>query len=338
MMLMFNICMAILLALYLFAGAKTGFLYNLLNVYLIGKCLLEVVLLIYRIFKGQLAIASIQASVSALGNYYWIQLIVQVLFFSLIAVYVVKVLPIDAFSVKQYQFFYWLTIGLALAIIVLTSLPTKQFIWPQTIVMTVFIMYLLKEFIGFYSAPKEPTVTLLNPFKQPAYIVHGGGSLLFNHHYHIKEQQWALDMVLLGKDHSAMTDAKLTQYPCYGANLYAPVSGEVAIVVDHLPDVEIGNTDLDNLVGNHVVIKKSDEQFIMLAHLKSGSSPLSVGQQVTAGETVLGQCGNSGNTTEPHLHMQVQNKPKFEHVTKTFPIAFKNQEAITLGRAKMLIK
>ena len=48
----------------------------------------------------------------------------------------------------------------------------------------------------------------------------------------------------------------------------------------------------------------------MLAHLRQGSVAVGQGQQVAAGDT-LGRCGNSGNTSEPHLHFHLQDSPVF---------------------------
>src|SRR3546814_1333444 len=51
-------------------------------------------------------------------------------------------------------------------------------------------------------------------------------------------------------------------------------------------------------------------EYAMLAHLRRGSVAVEAGQQVAAGDE-LGRCGNSGNTSEPHLHLHLQDAPKF---------------------------
>ena len=66
----------------------------------------------------------------------------------------------------------------------------------------------------------------------------------------------------------------------------------------------------------------------MFAHLRQGSAPVAEGDRVVAGE-VIGRLGNSGNTTEPHLHLQVQDSPDFpteffDTSIETFPIQFTN--------------
>lgn len=57
------------------------------------------------------------------------------------------------------------------------------------------------------------------------------------------------------------------------------------------------------LAGNHVIIRAGDGVLVALCHLREGSVTVEDGQTVDAGQMV-GQCGNTGNSTEPHLHVQ----------------------------------
>lgn len=59
------------------------------------------------------------------------------------------------------------------------------------------------------------------------------------------------------------------------------------------------------IAGNHVVIRVG-EAMVLLAHLRRGSVRVRVGQEIAVGEQ-LGECGNSGNSTEPHVHVQVSD-------------------------------
>jgi murein DD-endopeptidase MepM/ murein hydrolase activator NlpD len=68
--------------------------------------------------------------------------------------------------------------------------------------------------------------------------------------------------------------------------------------------------DANNPPGNHVFIDLGNDEFALLAHLKKGSIPVSHGDLVNAGD-VIGLCGNSGNTSEPHLHFHIQDQPGF---------------------------
>lgn len=61
------------------------------------------------------------------------------------------------------------------------------------------------------------------------------------------------------------------------------------------------------MAGNHVVIATAGEsRFVVLAHLRAGSLGVVVGQDVVAGQQVA-ECGNSGNSTQPHVHLQVMD-------------------------------
>lgn len=61
------------------------------------------------------------------------------------------------------------------------------------------------------------------------------------------------------------------------------------------------------IAGNHIVVTDADRLHVALVHLKKGSIRVSRGQSVNLGELVA-DCGNSGNSTEPHVHMQVMDR------------------------------
>ena len=63
------------------------------------------------------------------------------------------------------------------------------------------------------------------------------------------------------------------------------------------------------LLGNHVVLDVGDGNYAVLAHLKRGSIKVKEGQAVRAGQQ-LAECGNSGNSSEPHVHFQVMDTPR----------------------------
>jgi hypothetical protein len=61
------------------------------------------------------------------------------------------------------------------------------------------------------------------------------------------------------------------------------------------------------LAGNHVILRLEGQHgYVVLAHLRSGSPQVDVGARVVAGEQ-LATCGNSGNSTQPHVHVQVMD-------------------------------
>ncbi len=74
------------------------------------------------------------------------------------------------------------------------------------------------------------------------------------------------------------------------------------------------------LAGNHVLIDHSGV-VVALCHLRQGSLQVRLGQQVRAGDP-LGRCGNSGNSTEPHVHIQAIDNLNIEHANAV-PLTFR---------------
>ncbi|MGY1845800.1 M23 family metallopeptidase [Blastococcus sp. SYSU DS1021] len=75
------------------------------------------------------------------------------------------------------------------------------------------------------------------------------------------------------------------------------------------------------VAGNHVVIElPASGRFVALAHLRSGSLRVSVGDAVHPGQHLAG-CGNSGNSTQPHLHLQAMDSADLT-VARGLPVAF----------------
>ncbi|MFI6965129.1 M23 family metallopeptidase [Streptomyces sp. NPDC050255] len=65
------------------------------------------------------------------------------------------------------------------------------------------------------------------------------------------------------------------------------------------------------IVGNHLVLDLGDGTYAMYAHLRRGSLRVHVGEEVRAGQ-MLAECGNSGNSTEPHVHFQLMDDPDLD--------------------------
>ena len=57
---------------------------------------------------------------------------------------------------------------------------------------------------------------------------------------------------------------------------------------------------------NTVILKTTNNEYLFFAHFKQNSIKVKKGQKIKQGET-LGLCGNSGNSSEPHLHFHIQN-------------------------------
>lgn len=97
-------------------------------------------------------------------------------------------------------------------------------------------------------------------------------------------------------------------YRAYDAPVLAVADGTVTAVVSDMkeatPQVILPDLTFPQLGGNYVIIDIGDGNFAFYAHMIPGSASVKVGDKVTRGE-VIGRLGNSGNTSEAHLHFQV---------------------------------
>ncbi len=127
-------------------------------------------------------------------------------------------------------------------------------------------------------------------------------------------QRFAIDFVQLREDGRTFTgDQKDNKnYRCYGAEALAVADGVVVAVKDGIPENIPGANSravpitLETVGGNHVILDLDHGRFAFYAHLQPGSIRLKLGDKVGRGQ-VLGLVGNSGNSTEPHLHFHISN-------------------------------
>ncbi|OLY94613.1 Protein of unknown function [Cnuella takakiae] len=146
------------------------------------------------------------------------------------------------------------------------------------------------------------------PFKEEWTVVWGGDTKEQNYHVESPAQQHAFDLVIkdsAGKSHRNK-GASNADYYAFGKPLYAPADGEVVQVVDGIPDNTPGTLNPIYVPGNTVIIKTAREEYLFFAHFQQHTIKVRQGQKVKA-EQLLGLCGNSGNSSEPHLHFHVQN-------------------------------
>lgn len=157
-------------------------------------------------------------------------------------------------------------------------------------------------------APAE-SVALSFPLRQGvAFVGQGGANPLLNYHNTNRSQAYALDILALnpaGLHAWGLAPADPAQYEIWSHEVGAPCDGTVAESRDGLADQRPPTTDTSNPAGNHVVIRcegASPAVDVLLAHLQNGSVTVTEGERVEAGQ-VVGQVGNTGNTSEPHLHV-----------------------------------
>ncbi|HET7843134.1 MAG TPA: M23 family metallopeptidase [Xanthomonadales bacterium] len=148
------------------------------------------------------------------------------------------------------------------------------------------------------------------PFDGEWMVGNGGRNVEQNLHAVQAQQRFALDLMIArnGTTHAGKGE-KLEEYYCWGTPILAPADGVVVATVADQRDNAVGERGGTSPAGNHVIIDLGNDEYAVLAHLQAGSVLVKPGQAVKSGDA-LGKCGNSGNTTEPHLHFHLQDSPK----------------------------
>jgi hypothetical protein len=173
------------------------------------------------------------------------------------------------------------------------------------------------------------------PFNGQWLIYNGGYSEDTSHSWGVLTQRYAFDFVMADKDYRRHEGKgnRLRQYHCYDQPIIAAADGEVISVVDKInpaPLVGYGVADFlcRHFAGNHVIIKHAEGEYGFYAHLVKGTIPVKPGEQVKQGQ-VIGHCGHTGMSSEPHLHFHLQDKDDL-FTAMGLPIKF-NGQAIERG-------
>ena len=174
---------------------------------------------------------------------------------------------------------------------------------------------------GLRIAPPQPQKTkntsrnqtkLALPFKGEWFVFWGGETVKQNYHQDAPNQRFAFDILKIGADgKSHKGDGKTNEdYYAFGQEILAPADGVATYVVDGVQDNVPGEMNRMFVPGNLVIIKHAEGEYSLFAHFKQNSIRIKVGDKITKGQTI-GLCGNSGNSSEAHLHYQFQNTPFF---------------------------
>ncbi len=169
-----------------------------------------------------------------------------------------------------------------------------------------------------------------------------------SHGTHLLASTYAIDFVGVDERHRTadrrdwrtfLATEPVERYVGFGRSILAPADGVVARTHDGEPDHDGRRSQLallpyalgqaarlragvEAIAGNHVVLALRDrEDFVAMVHLRRGSLRVSVGDEVMAGQA-LAQCGNSGNSTQPHVHVQVADGPDMT-TAQGLPMSFR---------------
>lgn len=178
----------------------------------------------------------------------------------------------------------------------------------------------------------------------------GVGPTFHSPHRWALPEEFAFDIAKIGA--SGLTyegdGTKFANYFVYGASVMAAADGKVVAVekqenedasalrrpgepqdayVERLKGAQAARfaRGASAIAGNYVLIDHGRGEYALYAHLKPGSVLVKAGDVVSAGR-IVGKVGSSGNSTEPHLHFQVCDKPEVMNCAG-LPVKFVNVEA-----------
>ncbi len=185
------------------------------------------------------------------------------------------------------------------------------------------------------SLPPDPTTDFTSdtefrlPFDGVWWVSGGGPTEVQNHHVVAPSQRHGYDIVVWKSGGNHRGDGSRNEdYWAWGEPVIAPADGRIVAVLDGLEDNAPGVLEPEpHPAGNHVVLKTGAAEFVHLAQFQQDSIRVSEGDHVTAG-TVLGLTGNSGNSSEPHIHIHLQDEEDFfSHSAIGLPLPFVSYRA-----------
>lgn len=195
----------------------------------------------------------------------------------------------------------------------------------------------LKEEIEIPIEYYNQKINLIFPVKGISFIPQ---SHEFNQQHPTERSQWfAYDIYPCGENGEIAKNfgRENGDYKGWGKEVLAPGDGKVIKVVSNIEDnpapgksINISLVkDLNQIIGNHIIIDHGNNEFSLLAHFKKDSIRVKEGDIVKQGQ-VIGKVGNSGGSTAPHLHYQLMNgKEIFK--CDGLPVKFNNISSMFLG-------
>ncbi|MEZ4587109.1 MAG: M23 family metallopeptidase [Gemmatimonadales bacterium] len=174
------------------------------------------------------------------------------------------------------------------------------------------------------------------------------------HHRWAAAQEFAFDLVVLGPDGRTYSGdgRRSSDYHAYGRPVLAAGDGEVAEVATSAVEDEgrfrqegesaddfrqrsaraetaLLQSDKKAAAGNYVIIRHEDGLYSGYMHLQGGSVTVAKGDRVSRGQ-MIGRVGQTGNSTEPHLHFHVTDAPDPLYA-RGIPVRFRDAEAVPSG-------
>ncbi len=139
------------------------------------------------------------------------------------------------------------------------------------------------------------------------YVYWGGDTKAQNYHVIDNAQRRAFDLVVVKNNKSfERSGTRNEDYYAFGKPITAVCDATVVNVITGVHDNKPGEMNPSQALGNSVTLKTEAGEYIVYAHFQEGTLVVKEGDSVTKGQ-YLGNCGNSGNSTEPHLHLHIQD-------------------------------
>jgi len=180
-----------------------------------------------------------------------------------------------------------------------------------------------REVVGVEVAVAEsPPVAIVAPLTGPGWVAYNG-CCVPNVHRDVRvaagtriatPETFAIDWIQLEGDRFFEGDGKANkQFPYFGAEVRSVADGEVVARRDGMPESQpfMPPTTVkapNDYAGNHVIIRIRPDVYALYAHLQPGSVAVKVGDKVKEG-AAIGRLGNSGNSSAPHLHFGLLDRP-----------------------------
>ena len=199
-----------------------------------------------------------------------------------------------------------------------------QFAFDQDGIIQAFTIKSMTDPLPEPHADYESDVSMQLPFDCLWYTLWGGRQELYNYHTYYAPGAYAYDLMV-------WDDGGTCAEPCeenddfyvFGLPILAPAAGVVAEMEDGNPDMTPGVADPAALEGNHVMLEVASGEYLLFAHMQQGSVLVKEGEEVEAGQE-LGKVGNSGNTTQAHLHLHLQDQDHYDSNAESMPLEFSN--------------
>ncbi|GAA0614370.1 M23 family metallopeptidase [Virgibacillus siamensis] len=197
------------------------------------------------------------------------------------------------------------------------SRKQKWSIGLYVVLALVFGLYNVWTFSGYTT--DNQAIELEFPLKSGVYYIgQGGNHVQINYHNAYPKQKYALDIVELNKwglRAAGLYPSELEKYVIFGDQVYSPCSGKIMDAEKQLLDLIPPDTNSEQPGGNHVIIScEKQNAKVFIAHMQENSVMAKEGDTIQKGEPI-GLVGNSGNTSEPHLHIHAVRDGKGVPIT-----------------------